>query len=311
MSVWILLVVVAQLFNAVAALIDKYIVSSPLIGKPSLYAFYVSILSALSIIIFFLGDIPLPLEGVLIPTFENVAIPAAVVFATSILAGLFLFGALTGLFTGLKQADASDVIPVVGAASAVSALVLSYVFLDAGLSPNFAGGFVLLVAGTLVLSLYQFRYTTLLVSISSGLLFGAHFVSLKFLFSETNFDNAFFWSRMGIVVVALAFLLILPSLRSECMQKTGKAAKKLWFLIIGNKMLAGIASIILLKAIELGDVSIIQALGGLQFVYLLGFTVFLGQDLPQVCGEKCTQRQLMRKSVAVAIILAGFAVLFL
>lgn len=310
MAVWLLIVVVAQFLNAVVAVVDKYIVSSPVIARPSLYAFYVSILSASAVLVFLFSGIPIPIEGISIPNFENVAVPPVMVLGISLLAGLALFGALTGLFSALKRADASDVIPVTGAASAVSALVLSYLFLDASLTQGFAWGFVLLVAGTLILSNYRFWYKTLWFSLGSGFLFGAHFVCLKLLFIETNFDDAFFWSRVGIVAIALLFLL-LPKLRRQCVAKTKEAGKKIWFLIIGNKVLAGLASIMLLKAIELGDVSIVQALGGLQFVYLLGFTIFFGRELPQLCGEKCTRKQLVQKTVAVAVILAGFALLFL
>ena len=52
MSQWIILVVIAQFINAFVAIIDKYLVSSKRVGEPVVYAFYVSILSALSIIIF-------------------------------------------------------------------------------------------------------------------------------------------------------------------------------------------------------------------------------------------------------------------
>jgi len=310
MSAWLLLIVVAQFFNAIVAVVDKYIVSSPMVGRPALYAFYVSILSALSVGVFLFGGLNIPIEGVTIPSFANVHIPNLLILGVSLLAGLMFFGALTSLFSALKRADASDVIPVTGAASAISVLVLSFFLLDTQLTVNFAWGFALLIVGTLVLSHYRFFYKTLWLSVGSGLLFGAHFVCLKVLFAETNFDNAFFWSRLGIVIIALLFLLS-TKLRQQCVSKTKQAGHKLWFLILGNKMLAGLASIMLLKAIELGDVSIVQALGGLQFVYLLGFSVFFGSDLPRLCGEKCTRKQLMQKSVAVMIILGGFAILFL
>jgi uncharacterized membrane protein len=146
---------------------------------------------------------------------------------------------------------------------------------------------------------------------TSGVLFGVHFVCLKVLFGQTHFDNAFFWSRMGIVAVALLFLAF-PYLRSQLFQPSTKGKRrKIGLYIVGNKVLAGLASIMLLKAIELGDVSIVQALGGLQFAYLVVFAALFGQGLPQVCGEKCSPHQLVHKFVAVAIIVVGFAILFL
>ncbi|HEY4502574.1 MAG TPA: hypothetical protein VJH21_01955 [Candidatus Paceibacterota bacterium] len=308
---WIFLVVFAQFLNAIVAIVDKYIVSSPRMLRPFVYAFYVSALSSLSVFIFFLGDITIPFTSVSFPSFHNVVAPTMVILSISFVAGIMFFGALVTLFSALKRADASDVIPVAGATSAVSALLLSTLLLNASLTVGFAWGFLLLVIGTLILSFFHFSLKTLLFSVSSGFMFGAHFISLKLLFVETTFDDAFFWSRFGIVTVALLVFLFLPHHRRQCISKSKEAGHKLWGLIIGNKILAGLGSIMLLKATQLGDVSIIQALGGLQFVYLLSFTVLFGKDLPQICGEKCSRRQLIQKSIAVSIIVVGFFILFL
>lgn len=310
MTIWILLVVVAQFVSAIVAIVDKYIVSSHILPRPVAYAFYLSVLSILSVGIFLFDGIEIPLEGVAIPSMANISTPSMTVVWVSLFAGAMLFGALTALFSALRRADASDVIPVVGASSAIAAFILSYLFLDSVLTPNFVWGFLLLVTGTLILSMYRFGYMTMWLSAMSGLLFGGHFVSLKFLFSETHFDNAFFWTRMGIVVVALA-LLLFPFLRRQLAIKSKKVRRHAGMLIVGNKLLAGLASIMLLKAIELGDVSIVQAMGGIQFAFLLGFAVLFGQGLPQVCGERCTSRQLMHKTTAIIIIIVGFGVLFL
>lgn len=310
MTVWLLLVVVAQFLNAIVAIVDKYIVSSPSLPRPAAYAFYLSILSAFSVGIFLFDGISIPLEGIAIPSLDNVSLPSRTIVFFSFLAGIALYGALLTLFSALRRADASDVIPVVGASSAVTALVLSYIFLGTLLAPTFAWGFSLLVVGTLVLSFYRFGYMTMWLAIASGAAFGTHFVILKFLFAETHFDNAFLWSRMGIVAVAV-LLLLFPFIRKQLVVKTKEARRRAGMLIVGNKMLAGLVSIMLLKAIELGDVSIVQALGGLQFVFLLGFATAFGWGLPKVCGEKCSPHQLVHKTVAVVIIVLGFGILFL
>ena len=308
---WIFLVVAAQFLNAVVAVVDKYIVSSSNKLRPSVYAFYVGVLSSLSILIFLFDGAAIPFTELHAPSFQNVVFPSFYIFTLACIVGITFFVALLTLFSALKRADASDVIPVAGAASAISALLLSFIFLDTSLSASFAWGFLLLVMGTLILSLFHFSIKTLIFSILSGLMFGAHFVCLKLLFAVTVFDDAFFWSRVGIVVISVLVFLFLPHQQKQSVSKLKEAGHKVWGLIIGNKMLAGLASIMLLKAVELGDVSIIQALGGLQFVYLLSFTFLFGKDLPEICGEKCNRRQLIQKSIAVTIIVVGFIVLFL
>jgi hypothetical protein len=84
---WILLAVGAQFMSAIVAIIDKHIVSddadSP---KPFVYAFYTCLIAGAWIVVYFLGLIPLPFEGIRIPSFSNVIRPTLEVVALSFLA---------------------------------------------------------------------------------------------------------------------------------------------------------------------------------------------------------------------------------
>ena len=308
MSLAIILVVIAQFLNAVVALVDKCVVSTRRVPQPSYYAFLISLLSALSIFVFLLGPIPLPVEGVTIPSFTNLEFPTLVVSMVSLLAGAAFFFALWTLFSALRVADASDVVPVVGAVSALAAFPLGHFLLGSVLKSDFLVGVFLLIIGTLLLSHFRFRRNILLASVLSGVFFALHFILLKYLFGITHFDNAFFWSRMGIVLAALIIFLPRWEYCKDCERKTNVAST---LLIVGNKMLAGLASIIILKAIDLSDVSLVQALGGLQFVFLLGISVTVGHFLPKECGENLVGRNKIHKIIAISIIVAGFFFLFL
>lgn len=314
MSAWILLVVVAQFINAIVALVDKYIVTARVVRRPVTYAFYVSILSALSIFVFFFSWVEIPIDGVTIPAIGNVEMPDIRTLLISLVAGVAFFGALVALFTALRDADTSDVIPVVGSFSAISTFVLSFYFLDASFSRNFLWGFALLVTGTFFISLFRFLKTqTVVTAILAGFFFAAHFVCLKVLFGHTSFDNAFFWSRLGIVIPAI-IVFVIPWVQIHPKKKMMSAEvprKRSIGIILGNKVLAGVASLMLLKSIELGDVTIVQALGGLQFVFLLTFALLSGRTLPQACGEKCSTYDVWQKMISVSIITIGFFVLFL
>lgn len=314
MSVWILLVVVAQFLNAIVAVVDKYIITSRVVHRPVTYAFYVSILSTLAILAFFFSWVPIPLAGVTIPSINNVEMADMYTVFFSLVAGFAFFGALVGLFSALKRADTSDVIPIVGASSAIGSFVLSFYFFNTSLTSNFFWGFGLLVLGTLFISLFRFlSKKTVVMAIVSGTLFAVHFICLKVLFGYTSFDNAFFWSRLGIVVPA-ALVFVLPWVRIHPKKHAMGAEmprKNAIGIILGNKFLAGIASLLVLKGIELGDVVIVQALGGLQFVFLLMFAVFSGSSLPQACGEKCTTYDVWQKLISIGVITIGFFILFL
>jgi len=309
MTPWIVLVIVGQFLNALVALFDKYIVSSPaVVLRPLAYAFWVSVLSAGSIVIFLFDG--LPLRGLEIPSLANVRAPSLFVAALSIAAGYSFFTALLSFFTALRQVDASDVVPVVGGFTAVFTLMLSYLFLDTSLSSNFFVGFALLVTGTVLVSRFRFTWRSMLSVVHAGLMFGVHYIAIKGLFNATNFDSAFFWSRAALVLVALSMLLI-PEYYEKIITRTRQTNTRAGLMVFGNKLLAGIASFVLLKAIEHGDVALVQALGGLQYLFLLVISITVGPLIAKDFGENVTLRDVLHKLVSIPLIALGFFALFL
>jgi uncharacterized membrane protein len=311
MGLWMVLAILGQLLNAVVALIDKYIVTSQtVVLRPFEYTFWVSILSAGSIIVFFFSWVNIPIEGLAVPSFQNIQSPNLFVFSLAILAGYSFFTALLSFFTALKGSDASDTVPVVGGLSAFFTLILSYFFLGTKLPQEFFLGFALLIVGTILISRFRFTWNVALSAIHAGLMYGLHYITFKALIMETNFDNAFFWSRFGIVLVALSMLLI-PDYWGKIVTRTREVKKRDSFFVLGNKVLAGLASIILLKAIEFGDVALVQALGGLQYLFLLIISIVLGSKLHADFGENLTVRDMIHKIISIPLIALGFFLLFI
>ncbi len=311
MSLWLILVVVAQFLNAIVALVDKFIVTSPKVTlRPFTYAFYMSVLSAASILVFLFEWIPIPVDGLAIPSLDNVMRPTPLVLALALVAGFSFFTALLSLFTALKTSDASDVVPVVGGINTATTFVLGWWLLGTRLSPTFFLGLALLVMGTVLVSRFRFSWRTSLAVLHAGILFGVHYIAVKWLFTVTHFDNGFFWSRMAIAGVALSLLLV-PEYFEKVFAHTKKARRTDGAWLLGNKLLAGLVSIILLKAVEHGDVALVQALGGLQYVFLLMISIFFGHKLAFDCGENCTLRDILQKLIAIPIIVLGFLLLFI
>ena len=83
-------------------------------------------------------------------------------------------------------------------------------------------------------------------------------------------------------------------------------------LVLFNKVLAGVAAFLLLKATDFGDVSVVQALDGLKFVFILLIAAVFHYWLPDTAVDKDTRpRILIQKFIYVALILAGFLVIFI
>ncbi len=311
MPVWILLAVVAQLLNAIVSLVDKYIVTDErILPQPFVYAFYTCALSGAAIAVYAFSAAPAPLDGVSFPDIRNVRFPSLEVMGLALLAAYTFFYALVSLFKALRRADASDVVPVVGAVSAVCSFGLAYLFLDARLSQNFLFGVLLLALGTALVSRFRFSWKIALSCVHAGVFFAFHFVVIKGLFNATSFDDGFFWSRVGFVVFALSLLLV-PQYGRRILTQLKATGRRASAFVLTNKVIAGLASVLILKATELGDVSVVQALGGLQYVFLFAFGVTLGPCTPSECGENTRDpKVLLRKAVFIVVIVAGFFMLF-
>lgn len=311
MSIWISLIIGAQLIAAGVSLVEKFIVTSGKIGRPVVMAFYTGLLSSLTILVFAFGWTDLSFGNFQIPSFSNVSFPTLTIAALSLFSGIAFMGGLISIFSAYKIADASDVIPIVNSAGAVAVLILSFYLLETSLTQNFLWGFLFLVVGTFLVARFRFTKKLLKDTLLAGLLFGTSSVLIKLLFLETNFDDAFFWSRVGVVISAL-FLLFLPN----CCHRTvaGEVKNKgkgIFFALIGLKVFSGLAGFMALKALQLGDAAIVQSLTGFQFVFLLLFSIFIGHKTSVYCGENCTSKDKIQKVVSVAIIITGFALLFI
>jgi hypothetical protein len=82
-------------------------------------------------------------------------------------------------------------------------------------------------------------------------------------------------------------------------------------LVLGAKVLAGVAAFLLLKATDLGDVAVVQALEALKFVFILLLTYVFAHALPESATEKELRPQdIIRRTLYVIIITIGFFLLF-
>ncbi len=311
MFLWVTLATVGQLINAIVVFLDKFLVTDEkALPKPFVYAFYSCLLTGFWVLIYAFGYFPfLPDLGV--PTLENVQKPSIQVLGMCFLAAYTFFMALVSMYTALKKAEADNVIPVIGTVSALSTFGMSYLFLDISLSANFIWGILVLALGTLLVAQTLPRRDTVLSVVHSGVFFGLHFITMKGLFLETNFDDGFFWSRIAFVLFALSLLLV-PIYYEKIASQTKETSPKTGYLVILTKVLAGVAAFLILKATDLGDVSVVQALDGLKFVFILIITIIFGSMLPKsITGHEVSKKEVRRRVLYVAIITVGYFILFI
>jgi len=308
---WILLAAAGQFLNAIVAVIDKYLVTEKsALPRPFVYAFYSCLITGAWLLVFILSAVP-GLSEIGFPDFANVETPTLSVVGMAFLAAYTFFFALVSLYNALSLADTSDVMPVIGAVSALSAFGMTYLFLDHNLTENFLWGGLLLIIGTGLVSQVQFTRSILLFTIHAGVFFALHNIAMKGLFLETSFDDGFFWSRVALFLFALSLLLV-PTYYEKIAKQTKSTSRNTGLLVLFAKVLAGVAAFMLLKATDWGEVSVVQALDGLKFVFILIISFLVGKYTPVAAGEnRYDLTTLIRKAMYVAIIAIGFVILFL
>ena len=307
---WILLATGGQFLNAIVAVLDKYIVSDEkALPRPFVYAFYSCLLTGFWVVIYFLGLIPF-FAHIGMPTFSNVHSPSLQVVSMSFLSAYTFFGALVSMYDSLREADASNVMPIIGTVSALSAFGMSYLFLDAKLTHGHIIGIVLISLGTLLVAKTLPRLRVVLHVLHSGVFFALHYITMKGLFLQTSFDNGFFWSRISFVIFALSLLMV-PVYLDAIREQTKTTTKKTGYLVLVTKIIAGVSAFLILKATDWGEVSVVQALDGIRFVFILFITVIFAHWLPASATDRDTRPQVfVRKFIFTIMILAGFFMLF-
>ncbi len=291
---WIIITIFAQAIFAVVTLIDRFMVSTPAINKPAVYTFYNNILLLIVIGL-------LPFGVVLSPT------PKLLEF--SLFFGVALTFSLLFLYRALKISEASDVSPVFAAISAIAVFGLAPLFLLGGLTGNFLAGFALLVIGTLVMSYFRFTWKSLFYVCLAGCLSALSSIFLKEIFSQTSFWNGLFWAELGSVTGVL-LLLFVPSNRRDIRENLKQSSAGIKTVVVLNKTLAGFAYFLIIYSIKLGNVSMVNALGGTQFVFLLFLALIFSRKFPEYFREATGVKEILEKSVATAVIIAGLVLLF-
>ncbi len=307
---WIILATFGQFLNAAVAIFDKYIVSDEkAMPRPFVYAFYTCLLTGGWAVIYLLGYLP-GMSDLGVPTFANVESPSINVVALAFLAAYTFFIALVSMYDALKRADASSAMPIIGAVSALSSFGLSYLFLGSSFQESTIIGITLLAVGTMLVAQTLPRINTVVQVLHSGLFFAMHYITMKGLFLETGFDNGFFWSRVAFVLFTLSLLLI-PAYFEKVVKQTKNTTKKTGMIVILNKTMAGIAAFMLLKATDMGEVSVVQALGGLQYVFIFLISIAFASWIPVSAANREVSRKVaFRRMLYVVLILLGFVALF-
>lgn len=299
---WISFAILGYFCNAVSQLLDKVILTEKHIPKPVVYAFYVSLFSLFSLAF-------APFGFSLIPIFY---------IGLFLLSGIAFIIGLLFFYVAVKKGNVARVAPLVGLTTSLTVILVG------GLFPHLFGEVVftrtvffalglLIVGGVLIAYDLPFRKDDRfpVAGVVAGVLLGVSLLILKYGYVEIDFVNGLVWSRLGMVLAGLSFLVI-PAYRHQIFEHHEPAKMKsqqnlkTLFLFVANKTCAGIATFLILYATNLGSVSFVQALNGLQYVFLLILAIPLSLRMPHIFGEHLGFWDWAQKVLALLLIGAGF-----
>ena len=283
------------LFAAVIAL-DKLILSKKL-PHPAAYAFFTGIIEIFALVL-----IPF---GFILPDL-NIGFLALFSGALYILGLIFLFNAFS-------RFEVSRVMPVAGAITPMALFLFSF-FGPAGfvLTNIEISAFALLVLGGAVISYQKINRREILkllaFIIPAAVLMALSYFLAKMVYNEANFITGFVLGRMGGFLAA-AGMLAFPAMRRVIFD-VSRSAERGSVVIIGvTKAVAALAFISLHYATFLGNVTLVQALTGLQYVFLIFIAGALSLKFPAIFKEQTGFFAAARKIIATLVIGAGIFIL--
>jgi len=291
--------VLGYLALALVMVMDKYIVTNS-VSKPVVYTFYSTIFMFAAIILW-------PLAG-----FELLQ---GIDWWWALVSGLAFGCGLWGLYAAVKMGEASHINPFNGAIVTISVFIGASIFLYEQLTTFQLIGIVILTIAALLLAQETSQkhhgfHKGFIWAVVSGICFGISHVAAKYLYDIYPFWTAFTWTRFTTGFIGLV-LLAYPSVRNTFKKKKKKpkstGRKYALPIIVGDKIFGILGVVLIQYAISVGSVTMVNALVGIQYIFMFFLIYFLTKVHPKVFKEYFTKVELHKQLFALALILIGSA----
>lgn len=301
---WLIAVLAGHLLNAVAYVIDKFLLTKS-IKDPFAYVFFIGALGLLSLLL-----IPFGFE-----------VPRATLLIVNLFSGIFFTFALLFFFQALQTSEASRIVPFIGGAIPVLTIGFEIAVFRTQFLPMQIVAFALLIAGTVLITrddpARQSRHTARerqralrpwLKAFTAAALFAAAFGLTKIAYNTQPFVSAFIWSRIG---GAVPILLLVVSARNRSAVRNAVQIfhEKAGMLFLLGQSLGAVGFLLINYAIALTSVAVVNALQGVQYALLLMMAVIASVKYPNILKESMTHKGLVIKILAVVLIGFGLSII--
>lgn len=311
---WLIITIIAYFLLAIAAIVDKTLVKKGAIPNPFVYTFYIAILGGVLMILL------LPF-GIVWPGISQFWVAMAA-------GGAFTLG-LWFIFFALRKEEASRVTPMTGGLTAVFVILLASLFLKEKFSFTQTVALICIIFGTFLISLefdrqkgalvwfkqkiiFNQKYVlpklrrTILYALPSAFFFALSWVITKDVYNHQPFISGFFWTRLGAFAIALIPMLWLKNRQAIFKKQASKQnTSKTKYRFLFGQSCGGAGNILIQVAVSMASVSIIQALQGIQYVFIF-IIIFLSTCLtPRFLKETMSSQIIFQKIIAIVLIGMG------
>lgn len=275
------------------------------IQNPLIYVFYLSVIS----LIMLLG---LPFTH--IPTLE--------VFILASISTLLWTTGWYYMFKGLQVGVASRVIPIIG--TLIPLILLSEATLishDVNLQQALAAS--LLILGLVFLTIKDWKGSApgsaglskqeMIYILLSAFLFAISYLFLREAYLRDDFLTVLVWSRIILIPVGIG-LILAPLTRRIILNKSHegpdfKWKSKLGLLFLGGQATGASSELLLTYSVSLATPALVNSLQGIQYVFLLIFSLLLSKKHPDVFAEHPSFWASATKAAGIVLIGAGLYIL--
>ena len=302
---WLVVALSGYFLLAVVAILDKFIVSDERLA-PSVVTFFSS--APLLALVFLL-----PFGVNSLHSWHDALI--------GLISGAAFVCALWTMYRGFESSEVSHAGPLIGAVVPLATLALSSWFFPGNVSSRLLTAIGFLVVGSLVISFEQKKQASgwhrgMLWIIMAGIFFAASNIAAKYMYNVYGFYAGLVWTRLAMGIVGL-LLLPLPRVwkslhgtrkKSVIRHRFSSTSTKVITVVL-DKTFGVVGAVLVQYAIALGSVTLVNALTGIQYAFLIVLVAMSSKLFPKLFKEEYTRTEIFQEIMAVACIGVGLALL--
>jgi drug/metabolite transporter (DMT)-like permease len=296
---WFLIALANPLGHAVVNHLDKYIISRFMKGQA---------VGALVLMTAIVAAVALP-----IIFFINPGVLGATTFQQSLtlaLNGCLIVVGAIFYFTALESEEASYVVPFFQLVP-VFGFFLGYFILGETLGRYQIYGSLLIIVGGVLLSFrlldgkLAIPRKIIYLMLGSSFFYALNAVIFKSIASHQGFVDSLFWDMAGKFIFGIVLFIIIAPFRRSFINVIKINRWPIISLSFFTEALSLVAEIALILAVLYAPVALVQAVGGLQPLFVLVLGVIITVFLSKYGRESLDRATLLQKTIGIVIMVGG------